>query len=130
MLTTNQIAQFDVAVHSRIHIAIKYDTLSKQQTLDIFDGFLGPLAQRGLVKNIDEIRDWLDEDVSKIGLDGRQIRNVVTSALGLARAQGDSRLDRKHIKTVLNNVRDFKLEFIRQYENYRNSQGGMQGSMG
>ncbi|KAL9105307.1 MAG: hypothetical protein Q9227_009502 [Pyrenula ochraceoflavens] len=124
VLTTNQIAQFDVAVHSRIHIAIKYEALNQQQTLDIFDNFLGPLRDHGLVRNMGEIEEWLKDDVVNIGLDGRQIRNIVTSALGLARAQGESKLDRKHLKSVLNNVKDFKLEFIRQYEKYKNSQQG------
>ncbi len=114
-------------MQSRIHIAIKYGNLNREQTLAIFEGFLEPLAARGLVKDMDDIRDWLKEDVCKMGLDGRQIRNIVTSALGLARAQGKNRLEKKTIKRVLSNVKDFKDEFIRQFENYKTSQGGMVG---
>jgi len=125
VLTTNQIAQFDVAVHSRIHIAIRYKDLSKDQTIAIFKGFLGPLAQKGRVKNYEEIVDWLEEDVWKMKFDGRQIRNIITSALNLARAQGKDKLDQRSIKSVLNNVKDFKDEFIRQYEKYRTDQKGM-----
>lgn len=40
------------------------------------------------------IREWLEEDVITMGLDGRQIRNIVTSALGLARAQKKDRLEK------------------------------------
>lgn len=57
-----------------------------------------------------------------MGLDGRQIRNVITCALGLARAEQKEKLDKKHIKKALNNVKDFKDEFIRQFEAYKTSQ--------
>lgn len=127
VLTTNQIAQFDVAVQSRIHVAIKYVNLNDQQTMAIFKGFLEPLAERGLVKDMDQIREWLEEDVIKMGLDGRQIRNIVTSALGLARAQRKSRLEKSHIKMMLSNVKDFKDEFIKQFEKYKSEQQGMIG---
>lgn len=73
---------------------------------------------------MNDITNWLEEDVCSIGLDGRQIRNVVTSALGLARAQGYSKVEMKHIKKMVNNVKGFKLEFISQYEKYKNSQRG------
>ncbi|OAG41850.1 hypothetical protein AYO21_03853 [Fonsecaea monophora] len=124
MLTTNQIAKFDVAVQSRIHVAFKYVSLNENQTMGIFGGFLQPLADKGLVKNWDDIKEWLLEDVVKMGFDGRQIRNIVTSALGLARAQGKSRLEKSHIKLVLNNVKDFKDEFIKQFEKYKTEQAG------
>ena len=127
VLTTNQIAHFDVAVQSRIHVAIKYVNLNDKQTMAIFKGFLQPLAERGLVKDMDSIREWLEEDVIKMGLDGRQIRNIVTSALGLARAQGKSRLEKNHIKMILNNVKDFKDEFVKQFEKYKTEQQGMVG---
>ena len=127
MLTTNQIAHFDVAVQSRIHIAIKYSKLSQAQTMAIFEGFLKPLAEKQRVKDMDDIRDWIKEDVCKIGLDGRQIRNIVTSALGMARAQGKRKLDKKDLKKILNNVRDYKDDFVRQFEKYKNSQEGMVG---
>ena len=127
MLTTNQIAHFDVAVQSRIHIAIKYNKLSQAQTMAIFEGFLKPLAEKKRVKDMDDIRDWIKEDVCKIGLDGRQIRNIVTSALGMARAQGKRKLDKKDLKKILNNVRDYKDDFVRQFEKYKNSQEGMVG---
>ena len=127
MLTTNQIAQFDIAVQSRIHVAIKYTHLNEKQTMAIFHGFLDPLAGRGLVKDIEGITEWLEEDVVKMGLDGRQIRNIVTSALGVARAQGKSRLEKGHIKMMLSNVKDFKDEFIKQFEKYKSEQQGMVG---
>ncbi|MCJ1244749.1 hypothetical protein MMC30_001949 [Trapelia coarctata] len=127
MLTTNQIAQFDVAVQSRIHIAIKYGKLKPDQTLAIFEGFLKPLDDRNLIEGMEELRDWLKEDVCNMGLDGRQIRNIVSSALGLARAEGKGKLTKKDIKKILKNVKEFKDDFLRQFEKYKNEQGGMIG---
>lgn len=125
MLTTNQIAQFDVAVQSRIHIAIKYTKLSEMQTKAIFEGFLTPLFKKGCVKDIDGIRTWIEEDVCRIGLDGRQIRNIVTSALGLARAHRKSKLEMHDLKIILNNVKDYKDDFRSQFEAYKLKQDGM-----
>ena len=127
MLTTNQIAYFDVAVQSRIHIAIKYGQLTRQQTKDIFEGFLEPLIAKDRVKDIEDIREWIDEDVCKLGLDGRQIRNILTSALGLARAEGKRRLDKRDLRTILGNVKGYKDDFMRQFEKYKNLQDGMVG---
>lgn len=124
MLTTNQIARFDIAVQSRIHIAIKYNKLNPKQTMAIFKGFLDPLNDKGLIKNTEELEDWLEDDVCQLGLDGRQIRNIVTSALSLARADKRSALEKKDIKKVLTNVKDFKGEFISQFEKYMHDQDG------
>lgn len=95
--------------------------------MSIFEGFFRPLAEQGRIKGMDDIKEWLEEDVVKKGLDGRQIRNIITSALGLARAQGKTRLEKSHIKTMLSNVEDFKVEFIKQFEKYKSEQQGMIG---
>lgn len=125
MLTTNQIAQFDVAVQSRIHIAIKYEKLDKVQTLAIFRQFLEQLKGQGLVKNMDGILDWLEDDVWSIGFDGRQIRNIMSSALSLARADHRTQLEKNDIKMVAGIVKDFKNDFRSQYEKYINDQKGL-----
>ena len=93
----------------------------------IFEGFLKPLDEKDRIKDYDDIREWIKEDVCKIGLDGRQIRNIVTSALGLARAAQKRQLDKKDLKRVLNNVKDYKDDFMKQFERYKNSQDGMVG---
>lgn len=113
----NQIAQFDVAVHSRIYIAIKYDGLDDDRAIKIFMNFLEPLNRDGKVNDMKEIEKWLQRRVHRSKLDGRQIRNVVTSALRLALARGDRKLDKEYLSEIWDNVHDFKFEFIRQYEN-------------
>ncbi|KAI3583837.1 P-loop containing nucleoside triphosphate hydrolase protein, partial [Fusarium oxysporum f. sp. albedinis] len=83
-LTTNQIAEFDVTIPSRIHLAIKYESLQMAQIEAIFDSFLNDLDERNLIKDYVDIKDWLDNSVCKERLDGRQIRDMITTALGLA----------------------------------------------
>ncbi|KAI0853358.1 P-loop containing nucleoside triphosphate hydrolase protein [Daldinia vernicosa] len=105
-LTTNQIAQFDVAIPSRIHVSIQYESLKPAQMEQIFRGFLQPLEDKNLIEDYEEILEWLKEDVYGIGFDGRQIRNIVTTALGLARAErrkGKGKLNKKHLKSVVSN---------------------------
>jgi hypothetical protein len=123
-LTTNQIAKFDIAVQSRIHVAFKYNSLNEEQTMGIFLGFLEPLNKKGLVDDWGEIKKWLRDEVVDIGFDGRQIRNIVTSALGIARARGEDQLQKSHLKLALNNVKKFKTEFIEQFQKYKNEQAG------
>ncbi|CBX91215.1 hypothetical protein LEMA_P067230.1 [Plenodomus lingam JN3] len=129
-LTTNQIAQFDVAIPSRIHLSVQYETLKKPQMEKIFKGFLEPLNEQGLVKDYEKILEWLKEDVYPIGFDGRQIRNIVTTALVLSRADAQygkakAKLTKSHLKLVVNNSRAFKNEFIKQYDRYLRSQDDM-----
>ncbi|KAL4821918.1 P-loop containing nucleoside triphosphate hydrolase protein [Aspergillus spinulosporus] len=129
-LTTNQIAQFDIAIPSRIHVALRYETLNKDQMKKIFMGFLDPLETKGLINDYDDIQDWLAEDVYKLGFDGRQIRNIVTTALGLARAdrndpRSSGKLHKKHLKLAVNNVHAFKNDFLVQMDRYINSQEKM-----
>ncbi|KAI1176378.1 P-loop containing nucleoside triphosphate hydrolase protein [Nemania sp. FL0916] len=129
-LTTNQIAEFDVAIPSRIHIAIKYESLRTDQMEAIFRGFLDNLNQRGMVDDYNEIMSWLKEDVYPEGLDGRQIRNTITAALNLANAdakyhEGKSKVGKSHIKKAFNNAKKFKRDFDTQMQRYKDSQNKM-----
>lgn len=82
---TNRIRDFDVAVQSRIHLAIKYDDLSRDQQVDIFNSFLGQAKEKGHIENWDKVGKWVTKEAN-YKLNGRQIRNIVSSAMGLARA--------------------------------------------
>ncbi|OJD32095.1 aaa family atpase [Diplodia corticola] len=112
ILTTNQIAQFDIAVPSRIHLAVKYGKLDETQTINIFKGFLDKYVKLGVVAERSEIESYVKDDLSSPGFDsfdGRQIRNVVTSAVGLARANGEY-LRLHHVKDVVAKVKAFKYD--------------------
>ncbi|KAF5629995.1 AAA family [Fusarium tjaetaba] len=128
-LTTNQIAEFDVAIPSRIHLAIRYESLQTSQMEAIFDSFLRDLDERNLIEDYSDIKDWLDDSVYKEKLDGRQIRNMVTTALGLARAEsrsgGGQKLNKRHLKRAFGNISDFKRDFNTQMQRYIDGQEKM-----
>lgn len=129
-LTTNQIADFDIAIPSRIHFAIRYESLTPAQMEAIFKGFLTKLNEQNLIEDYDEILDWIKEDVYSEGFDGRQIRNVVTTALSLARAdekkrKGRGQLTKSHMKKAFANVKMFKRDFNTQIQRYKDSQQNM-----
>ena len=112
ILTTNRIKAIDVAVQSRIHLAILYDELDKEQKYNIFRIFLQQLEPDS-IKNERAIFEYVKEYGTDYRFNGRQIRNVVSSALSLARNEGkngdgDERLDIRHLKTVLNVTKDFQ----------------------
>ncbi|TGO21649.1 hypothetical protein BPAE_0207g00030 [Botrytis paeoniae] len=103
-LTTNQIAQFDVAVQSRVHIALKYDKLDEEQTYKIFMGFINQLDGYQAIEraDYDKIKRYGEEDLHSKEFDGRQIRNIVACARGYARAKKPSeKLKLEHIVHVI-----------------------------
>ncbi|KAI9370165.1 P-loop containing nucleoside triphosphate hydrolase protein [Aspergillus egyptiacus] len=129
-LTTNQIAQFDIAIPSRIHVALKYESLKKEQMQKIFEGFLDPLDNKNLIEDYEGVKEWLAEDVYGIGFDGRQIRNIVSIGLGLARADRKNnrttgKLTKRHLKRAVHNADAFKKDFLVQMDRYINSQEKM-----
>jgi len=113
ILTTNRITSIDIAVQSRIHLAIRYDDLTREQEQSVFVIFLNQLKPESIndKKSLAFIEEWGGE----YKLNGRQIRNVMSSALSLARSEanlkghdGDGRLTAKHLKQVLNITKDFQ----------------------
>ena len=86
ILTTNRIKTFDVAVQSRVHLAVRYQDLSGEDRKKIFRNFYNQLT----TENCDElkaIKEYIDEFDEE--LNGRQIRNVFSSAMALARERDD-----------------------------------------
>lgn len=118
ILTTNRIKSIDIAVISRIHLAIRYEDLTVGQMRRIFKYFLDQLEPASIARRGD-----IDEFIESFGhhyqLNGRQIRNVVSAALAAARHEateagpdgkprGDGRMTFKHLKAVCDLTRDFQ----------------------
>lgn len=117
ILTTNRIKSIDIAVISRIHLAIRYEDLSVEMMHQIFKYFLDQLEPESIYD-----RESIDEFIGSFGhhygLNGRQIRNVVSAALAAARHEalnpkkgtpkGEGRMTFKHLKAVCEMTRDFQ----------------------
>ncbi|ORY63320.1 AAA family ATPase [Pseudomassariella vexata] len=123
ILTTNQISQFDVAVQSRIHIAIRYEKLKEYQTWAIFKSFMEQYEARGLVDQLDTrmIERWAKGELPKKNFDGRQIRNIVTSAMGIARS-AERKMNHDDLLNVVGIMETFKSDLAYQMMQYEDSQ--------
>ncbi|KAK0648187.1 hypothetical protein B0T16DRAFT_370506 [Cercophora newfieldiana] len=120
-LTTNRLKSFDIAVQSRIHIAIEYGDLSIGQRENIFIDFLTQLKDGGLVKEWDSIVRWVSEDGRRSSFNGRQIRNLVSTAMSLAHAEG-RKLMRNDLVAVAGNTKEFNAALAEKVALYMNSQ--------
>ncbi|CAI7585797.1 unnamed protein product [Penicillium manginii] len=100
ILTSNRVGTFDEAFKSRIQLALHYENLTKSQRRKIWRNFMGRL------KDIDEdniefedVIDNLDE-LSSHDINGREIRNALTTARQLALFKGE-KMGSAHLKKVL-----------------------------
>ncbi|KAF2751847.1 ATPase [Sporormia fimetaria CBS 119925] len=98
-LTTNRISNIDAAFQSRIHVSLSYPDLTPTSRRQIWENFLrltDPERKGGL-------GEWGDEELqelAKVELNGRQIKNVLKSAALLA-ARKKEPLSRKYVDMVL-----------------------------
>ncbi|KAI9771917.1 MAG: hypothetical protein M1839_002700 [Geoglossum umbratile] len=103
ILTTNRIKIFDLAIQSRIHLAVKYSELTAEDRRKICLGFFQQLNDDN-TEDRKRIEDYINNDFDE-EFNGRQIRNVFSSAIALA---GEKKLTLQDIKAVVQNVRTFQ----------------------
>ncbi|KAM0296872.1 hypothetical protein ACHAPM_010058 [Fusarium culmorum] len=125
ILTSNRVGIFDEAFKSRIQLNLRYKTLDGAQRKQIWKNFfirLRRLEQENGTTggsygaNVDEMMGKLD-DLAEANLNGRQIRNAVSTARQLARYQKEP-LSYKHLTAVINEAKKFDeylLELNRSY---------------
>ncbi|KAL6355939.1 hypothetical protein LRP88_09523 [Fusarium phalaenopsidis] len=89
ILTTNRVGTFDEAFKSRIQLALRYEKLQGSQRKQIWRNFLERLKEIGEEDKIDfdDIVLNLDE-LARYPMNGRQIRNSITTARQLAKYRG------------------------------------------
>ncbi|KAI3323398.1 hypothetical protein HD806DRAFT_535223 [Xylariaceae sp. AK1471] len=113
ILTTNRIRSFDIAVQSRINLAVKFEDLTEKQKKNIFRNLVLQL-DHNYVENRSTLLKWMDEDedtsVSFSKLNGRQVRNIVFSAASLAgnRSPPDNILRKDDIQKMLSETVEFQ----------------------
>ncbi|OAG06264.1 P-loop containing nucleoside triphosphate hydrolase protein [Paraphaeosphaeria sporulosa] len=100
-LTTNRLENMDAAFESRIHLTLNYADLDKPSRKHVWTTFLSTHAR---AKNanvaLGGFSDAELERLSKEKLNGRQIKNVVKTAMLLA-SRYDECLGMGHLETVL-----------------------------
>jgi len=99
-LTTNLVSQCDSAFESRIHFTVHYPCLPYSSRKKIWETFIAKTSGVGTISDA-EIDDLAQEP-----LNGRQIKNTVSTAQSLS-FEGKSPLSAEHIRTVLAVMRDW-----------------------
>lgn len=119
ILTSNRIGTFDEAFKSRIQVAVHFEKLTISSRKKIWTNFIDMLEEDDEDVNFEEIRYKLDQ-LAKIDLNGRQIRNTLTTARQLAIFQA-CRLDWPHIDQALCVSTEFN-EYISKMQGHTDDQ--------
>jgi ATPase family associated with various cellular activities (AAA) len=100
VLTSNRVGTFDEAFKSRIQLALHYPDLGPFQRLKIWENFIVRLEGLGEdMIDFDDLKDHLEE-LSKDKMNGRQIRNAITTARQYAQWK-KAVLTYAHLKDVI-----------------------------
>ncbi|KAI0543838.1 hypothetical protein F4679DRAFT_590107 [Xylaria curta] len=116
ILTSNSVGTFDEAFKSRIQLALHYKNLSKHQRTQIWGDFLSRLEEfnedgidfSDLKDNIEELADHK--------LNGREIRNVITTARQYVRWKRQQP-NKQHIQLDYNMMREV-IETAGEFDRY------------
>jgi len=96
---------FDEAFKSRIQVALHYEDHTASARKAIWKNFLNILESSGANADIGELEEHLDE-LSEEVLNGRQIRNAMTTARQLA-LHKKQRMDWTHLEQALSTAKEF-----------------------
>ena len=100
ILTTNRVGTFDEAFKSRIQLSLHYQRLTEAQRVTIWENFferLDTIDEESA--NVDELRRNVRE-LAKYDINGRQIRNALTTARQLALFEKET-MDFRHLKHAI-----------------------------
>jgi AAA+ superfamily predicted ATPase len=106
IMTTNRITSLDVAVESRIHLAIRFRDLGPKDKLHIFQNILDEVVGEDNVERREEMDAKIEKILKRSRINGRQIRNIVTSANLLAKWK-KKKLNFSHIDEVYDITEEF-----------------------
>lgn len=117
ILTTNRVLSFDVAVQSRIHLAVMFHDLDEKQTQAIIEVHM---TKRQHCLSEGEI-ELFTMTANASSLNGRQIRNVISSAEAMVNTSTSDRkvINWNDIKTVLNHTKEFETSLKEHSRNMR-----------
>ncbi|KAF2174540.1 P-loop containing nucleoside triphosphate hydrolase protein [Zopfia rhizophila CBS 207.26] len=106
-LTTNRVRTFDEAIVSRIHLAIRYNPLDQSARKEIWKSFLAKAKTKqgpAVCKSKDLNR------LAGIDLNGREIKNIVSTAQALAEYE-ETQVNMSYLEIVVAANREFQTDF-------------------
>ncbi|ERF77115.1 hypothetical protein EPUS_07656 [Endocarpon pusillum Z07020] len=117
VLTSNRVGTFDEAFRSRIQLALHYPNLGQYQRLRVWENFIKRLESFGDDRvETQDLRDHL-EDLSKEKMNGRQIRNAITTARQYADWQSEQSKDGVVKKMTYGHLKDV-IEVASRFDKY------------
>ncbi|KAK0517014.1 hypothetical protein JMJ35_000169 [Cladonia borealis] len=119
MLTSNRVGTFDEAFKSRIQVALYYKALTRSSRKKIWQNFLEMLEEDEEDVDLDELRNRLDE-LAGHELNGRQIRNTLTTARQLAIYKKEQ-LEWRHLEHALSLSTEFN-NYIKRVQGHTDAQ--------
>ncbi|KAK2742480.1 hypothetical protein FQN57_005371 [Myotisia sp. PD_48] len=107
-LTSNRVKTIDEAFQSRIHLAIYYKQLRNENCARVWRRWVKKYQE-----NIDDYQQVVDETdeggkLYSTELNGRQIRNVFSSAMALSQDDPDRKLKWSHLEQILDLTNTFR----------------------
>ncbi|KAG5810806.1 hypothetical protein H9Q74_003957 [Fusarium xylarioides] len=139
ILTSNRVGTFDEAFKSRIQLSLHYESLTKNQRRTIWENFLNRLnnleEENSKIEPIEERKRKFEEnkginfddierhlaDLAEEQMNGRQIRNAITTARQLAKFKGE-RMMYRHLEHVIRISRKFDKYLEKVRDSYTDDQ--------
>jgi SpoVK/Ycf46/Vps4 family AAA+-type ATPase len=115
ILTSNRVGSFDSAFKSRIRVALYYSKLSRASRKKVWRNFLDMLEEAEEDVEMAELERHLD-DLAEDDMNGRQIRNCVTTARQLAVFR-NQKLGWQHLEQAIRTAREFESYLKEVHEN-------------
>jgi SpoVK/Ycf46/Vps4 family AAA+-type ATPase len=97
-MTTNRVDTIDPAFESRIHLSLEYPNLTDASREQVWRAFFEPVDDQGAKAH--ELSDADIKELSKLNLNGRQIKNTIKMAKLLSWQREES-LKMWHVQYVL-----------------------------
>ena len=119
MLTSNRVGTFDEAFKSRIQVALYYKALTRSSRKKIWQNFLEMLEEDEEDVDLEELRNRLDE-LAGHELNGRQIRNTLTTARQLAIYKKEQ-LEWRHLEHALSLSTEFN-SYLKRVQGHTDAQ--------
>ncbi|KAF2656120.1 hypothetical protein K491DRAFT_657139 [Lophiostoma macrostomum CBS 122681] len=115
VLTTNRVGAFDESLRSRIHLALRYPPLDRKATQKLWEGSLRNLMQEQDFYVNASAKEYIRSRAirDKPQWNGREIRNVISTAAALARTErvrdheGRIGLTDDHLRLVVETSKQF-----------------------
>jgi hypothetical protein len=112
ILTSNRVGTFDEAFKCRIQLSLRYENLTRPQRLQVWENFINRLENFDDNEiNLEDLRSHTKE-LAAYNMNGRHIRNAITTARQLARykKQPMSFADLVHVINVAGKFDKYLLE--------------------